>query len=135
MAAVARFSLVAIDTADPLALAEFYSRITGWPVDPIPAGQEWWVQLRAPHGVVLAFQLDADHADPGWPDGDPPQQMHLDFDVDDLDAAEAEVIALGAHKAAHQPKPQFWRVFTDPAGHPFCLVLDEAQRDALASSP
>ena len=123
MSPIARFSLVALDCPDPMALARFYGALTGWEIEPVPAGQEWWVQLRSPSGATLAFQEVADHRPPSWPDGDPPQQLHLDFDVDDLDAGEAEVVALGARKVDDQPKPQFWRVFLDPAGHPFCLVL------------
>ena len=46
--------------------------------------------------------------------------MHLDVDVDDLDIAEAAVLELGATKHGHQPGTTF-RVFLDPAGHPFCL--------------
>jgi len=52
-----------------------------------------------------------------------PQQMHLDVIVDDLDVAETAVLALGATKHEHQPGTSF-RVFLDPAGHPFCLCLD-----------
>ena len=37
-----------------------------------------------------------------------------------LDSAEAAVIGLGATKHSHQPGTTF-RVFLDPAGHPFCL--------------
>ncbi|MFE4827413.1 VOC family protein [Streptomyces sp. NPDC056672] len=32
-----------------------------------------------------------------------PQQIHLDFTVDDLDEAEALLLRLGAAKPAHQP--------------------------------
>ena len=39
----------------------------------------------------------------------------------DLDAGEAAVVALGARKHEVQPGETF-RVFLDPAGHPFCLV-------------
>jgi hypothetical protein len=48
--------------------------------------------------------------------------MHLDFTVPDLDAGEREVLALGAAKHQVQPAPEAFRVFLDPAGHPFCLV-------------
>jgi hypothetical protein len=48
--------------------------------------------------------------------------MHLDVVVDDLDAAEQAVLGLGATKHSHQPGTSF-RVFLDPAGHPFCLCL------------
>jgi hypothetical protein len=42
--------------------------------------------------------------------------------VRDLDEAEPEVLALGATKPEHQPGTSF-RVFLDPAGHPFCLCV------------
>lgn len=45
----------------------------------------------------------------------------VDFDVPDLDDAEAQVLELGARRASFQPSEDF-RVFLDPAGHPFCLV-------------
>jgi hypothetical protein len=52
-----------------------------------------------------------------------PQQMHLDVIVDHLDVAEAAVLDLGATKLEHQPGTSF-RVFLDPAGHPFYLCVD-----------
>ena len=51
-----------------------------------------------------------------------PQQLHLDFAVDDLDQAEALILELGAAKPQFQPDDDRWRVFTDSAGHPFCLT-------------
>jgi hypothetical protein len=42
--------------------------------------------------------------------------------VDDLDAAEKAALDAGATKAEHQPEPDRWRVFLDPAGHPFCVT-------------
>ena len=71
---------------------------------------------------MLAFQLAPDHQPPQWPGGEHPQQFHLDFDVPDLDAGEEQVLAIGARKHDHQPGTTF-RVFLDPAGHPFCLCL------------
>ena len=118
MAGIARYSLTAIDCPDPQALARFYGAITGWEVD---SDNGRWVQLRSDGGATLAFQRAPDLVPPGWPDGDPPQQAHLDFDVDDLDEGEEQVLALGARKAEFQPSEQF-RVVLDPAGHPFCLV-------------
>jgi catechol 2,3-dioxygenase-like lactoylglutathione lyase family enzyme len=116
---VGRLSVVALDCRDPHALATFYGAITGLEID---GGDDTWVQLRATGGVALAFQLAPDHEPPVWPRGDRPQQAHLDFDVDDLDSSEQQVLALGARKADVQPGSTF-RVFLDPAGHPFCLVL------------
>ena len=101
-------------------LAAFYSAITGWEVED-DDGNEEWIQLRSNGGVTLAFQLAPDHQPPVGPGGERPQQAHLDFDVDDLDAGQEEVLALGARQADVQPGSSF-RVFLDPAGHPFCLV-------------
>jgi hypothetical protein len=46
--------------------------------------------------------------------------MHLDIKVDDFDDAEAAVLALGATKAGSETKT--FRVYLDPAGHPFCFI-------------
>jgi hypothetical protein len=50
-----------------------------------------------------------------------PQQTYLDIWVDDVDAAEKAVLALGATRMPNEHENGF-RVFTDPSGHPFCLV-------------
>lgn len=131
MRVIARLSLVALDCPNPESLAAFYSAITGWPLAPVE--EDDWLELVSDGGATIAFQRVADHQPPDWPTGARPQQLHLDFDVDDLDAAEAEIVALGAVKVAHQPKPHFWRVFLDPAGHPFCLVLAGDLRERLAA--
>jgi catechol 2,3-dioxygenase-like lactoylglutathione lyase family enzyme len=119
MSPIARFGLIALDCPDPRRLAEFYGAITGWEIERDDGD---WVQLRADGGATIAFQLAPDHVPPQWPDPSHPQQLHIDFDVDDLAVAEEQVIALGARKADEQPGEGF-TVFLDPAGHPFCLVL------------
>ncbi|KAA0023716.1 VOC family protein [Antrihabitans cavernicola] len=63
-----------------------------------------------------------DYQRPTWPAGALPKQIHLELAVDDLDKAEAEAVELGARRAADQSDPTRWRVFLDPAGHPFCLT-------------
>ena len=115
MTAIAKFSVVAIDCREPRKVAEFYSAVLGVP---IAREEPDWVQLA--EGAPLAFQLAPDHVPPQWPSAEHPQQMHLDLDVTDLDTAEEAVLALGARKHEHQPGKTF-RVFLDPAGHPFCL--------------
>ena len=49
--------------------------------------------------------------------------VRADGDVDDLDTAEEAAIDLGATKHPDQPGTSY-RVFLDPAGHPFCLCLE-----------
>ena len=41
--------------------------------------------------------------------------------VADLDAAEQEVLALGAKALDTEDRARSFRVYADPAGHPFCL--------------
>lgn len=120
MTAIARLSLTAIDCPDPRALAAFYSAITDWPID--PESNDEWVELVSDVGTTLAFQRVADYRAPEWPGQEHPQQLHVDFDVPDLDAGEQQVLALGARKHDVQPGTTF-RVYLDPVGHPFCLVL------------
>ena len=51
-------------------------------------------------------------------------QQHLDFLVDDLDAACALAEEAGAQQiGAHEDDDEIVRVYRDPAGHPFCLFV------------
>lgn len=123
MSGIARLTTVVLDCPDPWLLARFYARLTGWEqLD----GDEDWVDLSDGSGVRLAFQRAPDHQPPRWPEPGRPQQFHLDLaiDADHLADAEAEVLSNGAGKASTQPGSTF-RVYTDPAGHPFCLCWDE----------
>ena len=120
MTAIASFAVTVLDCREPRVLAEFYSALTGAPI--VRAEDDWCPAGRRTRGVALAFQLAPDHEPPQWPGGEHPQQFHLDFDVPDLDVGEAQVLAIGARKHDHQPGTTF-RVFLDPAGHPFCLCL------------
>ena len=117
--AVARFPSFVIDCPDPAALAAFYTAVLDWNAE-VSAD---WADIRVENGQCISFQQVKDYTPPTWPTQQVPQQMHLDVIVDDLDAAEAAVLDLGAIKHEHQPGTTF-RVFLDPAGHPFCLCLD-----------
>jgi hypothetical protein len=55
----------------------------------------------------------------------PDPQVHVDIRVPDVEAATGEVLALGARRLSRAPERGF-RVFADPAGHPFCLVFGGA---------
>jgi predicted enzyme related to lactoylglutathione lyase len=118
--AIARFPVVVLDCPDPKTLAEFYGVLLDWKVE--QGSEDRW-SVRAEYGDSLGFQKVERFTPPQWPGQDVPQQMHLDVVVDDLDVAEAAVLDLGASKHEHQPGTTF-RVFLDPAGHPFCLCAD-----------
>lgn len=114
--AIARFPSVVLDCPDPVALARFYGAMLDWPV----SIDDGWTEIKSDYGQVIDFQEVENYRAPQWPGQEVPQQSHLDLVVDDLDAAETAVLELGATKAEHQPGTTF-RVFLDPAGHPFCL--------------
>ncbi|HEU5035753.1 MAG TPA: VOC family protein [Nocardioides sp.] len=115
--AIARFPTFVYDCPDAGALARFYAALLDWEV----TENDGWFDLRPADGSsCISFQSVEGHRAPTWPTQDVPQQLHLDVVVADLDEAEAQVVALGATRAGHQPGTTF-RVFLDPAGHPFCL--------------
>jgi catechol 2,3-dioxygenase-like lactoylglutathione lyase family enzyme len=108
---------------DAATLADFYRRLLGWAVDVAEPG---WVVLRQPGGShTLNFQTEPRFVRPAWPAGPGEQQMmmHLEIRVDDLGAGVAQAVALGATLAAFQPQEDV-RVCLDPAGHPFCLFIE-----------
>jgi len=109
-----------MDCPDAGALAAFYAALLDWTAE---VSDDWADIRSADGGQCISFQRVADYTAPRWPDQRVPQQMHLDVIVDDLDAGEAAVVALGATKHEFQPGTTF-RVFLDPAGHPFCLCVD-----------
>lgn len=115
-----KLTAITLDCADPEGLAEFYRQATG--LDLHPRSDADFAGLTDEHGLFLGFQRVDDYRAPRWPGQTVPQQIHLDFVVDDLDEAESRVLELGATKPAHQPGGARWRVFADPAGHPFCLT-------------
>ena len=108
-----------LDCPDPASLAEFYSGLLGWKVQ----DDGDWAVVRSGDGQRISFQQVESYRAPEWPGQELPQQVHLDVFVDDLDSAESAVLELGATKHDHQPGSDF-RVFLDPAGHPFCLCID-----------
>ncbi len=120
---LARLRSVVLDCPDPRSLAEFYKEVLG---GKIAFAEDDWVVLTV-DGLRLAFQFAEGFAAPTWPTGERPQQFHLDVTVDDVDAVEPQVLALGATKHAVQPGEAAgdpFRVYLDPVGHPFCLCWD-----------
>jgi hypothetical protein len=117
---IGRLEKSVLDCPDPRALATFYGEILGMGVNEDADG-DWVVIGREPGYRELAFQRADPYVPPRWPDPDRPQHEHLDIRVFDVDAAEEAVLALGATRVPNEHEDGF-RVFTDPAGHPFCLV-------------
>lgn len=107
---------VSFDVDDASAAARFWANVLG---DPIAYEGEEGAMLGG--GKAVMFQHVDGYQAPDWPDPSRPQQGHLDLRVPDgdLDAAEAAVLALGARRLPGGGEG--FRVFADPANHPFCL--------------
>lgn len=115
--ALARLASTALDCSDPSALVDFWAALLGGEV---AFRSDEFCAMRAADGWLAAVKVD-DYKPPTWPDPAVPKQIHLDLKVEDLDAAQAEAVRLGARLANVQPAADRWRVLLDPAGHPFCL--------------
>jgi catechol 2,3-dioxygenase-like lactoylglutathione lyase family enzyme len=117
-----KLTATVLGAPDAQELAAFYCRLLGWTVR---KGEPGWVALSTPDGGAgLSFQTEPGYTRPAWPAGADDQQMmmHLDIEVDDLEAAGAHAVATGAALAEYQPQEDV-RVYLDPAGHPFCLWI------------
>jgi catechol 2,3-dioxygenase-like lactoylglutathione lyase family enzyme len=124
---VGKLQCVVLDCPDVLELARFYGSLLGGVVnqpDPRWAVGSGFSTVHVTSGLVLAFQHVRDYRPPRWPDAAYPQQFHLDIEAGDLDQAQARVLGLGARLVHVDPRG--WRVFADPAGHPFCLLAGPA---------
>ncbi|HEV7193361.1 MAG TPA: VOC family protein [Jatrophihabitantaceae bacterium] len=111
--------LLVLDAADMAAESAFWAGLLGGTVE----AEDDWHTISVDGQERLAIQLAPDHVRPEWPHGQP-QQMHLDLFVDDIAAADAHAIGLGAVllQAARNPASSTgFQVYADPAGHPFCL--------------
>ena len=117
---VGRLEKTVLDCPDPRALAAFYAEVLGMQVN--EDSDDWVVIGDVPGARRLAFQRVTTWVPPNWPDPRPLGQLHLDIRVDDADAAEIAVLALGARRLPAERETGF-RVFADPVGHPFCLVF------------
>jgi catechol 2,3-dioxygenase-like lactoylglutathione lyase family enzyme len=126
--AVGRILSVVVDCRDPDVSSRFWQQLLGYErlYDDVAEQGTEWVTIGRPDDDRdrLSFQRVADHQPPTWPTGPRPQQLHLDLRVEDLEAADQQVLAAGAQPLGEtvvHPDEMF-RVYADPDGHPFCLV-------------
>lgn len=134
----ARMSAVVLEAPDPYALAEFYSRVLEQPITKVSqsdADTVEWVDVGERSGVRVSVQRAPDHQPPRWPDPASSMQIHLDILVDDIEAGERRALESGAvrlpwgsaeeeEQGLREPGAGGFRVYLDPAGHPFCLEFE-----------
>lgn len=112
--------VVVFDAADLAPESSFWAGLLGGTVD----AEEDWHMVFVDGEPRVGVQLAPDHVPPDWPGGTPRQQIHLDLWVDDFRTAHDQVMSLGASllkPATESDSPDNFQVYTDPAGHPFCL--------------
>ena len=114
---------IVLNSPQPGSLAAFWARLVGG--TPV----EWydgWITLEpAPHGQRLSFQRSDTQTGYGVND------VHFDVLVEDLESAHRRVLSAGGayieERWSPRPgpgeEPIPWRVYADPDGHRFCLVV------------
>jgi catechol 2,3-dioxygenase-like lactoylglutathione lyase family enzyme len=117
-----RHQVVVFDASDLEAESAFWAEILGGEVQ---RDSDWHLVVVDGEPRV-GVQFAPDHVPPVWPDGEPPQQIHLDLWVEDFAAAHDEVLRLGARvlrPAQGATAGDDFQVYADPAGHPFWSLL------------
>ncbi|WP_018681008.1 VOC family protein [Actinokineospora enzanensis] len=117
---IGRLRSIVLDTRDPGRLARFYAALLGGEVT---TEEEDWYVVTDPNGGRLACQLSPEHEPPRFPDPAGSQQLHLDIAVEDIEEADRRVLEIGATRVPDPHPETDFRVYRDPAGHPFCLVF------------
>ena len=112
--------VIDIDGRHPTRLQDFYHNLLSW------EKKEMYGMLAvvSDSGFALMFQpTDTEYIPPIWPEQENTQQkqMHLDFEVSDLEAATARALELGATESPGQYAGDGVITMFDPEGHPFCL--------------
>jgi hypothetical protein len=110
---------IVLDCPDPDSLATFYAELLS--MVRVQDEADWVVIGDAADRPGVAFARVPDYRPPTWPTGERPQYWHFDVRVDYLDSAEQAVLDLGATRLLGGGET--FRVFADPVGHPFCLIL------------
>ncbi len=131
---IGRLDNLILEARDPYALAHFYSGLLGLPITRVDGDPPaCWVDIGNERANRMSFQYAPGHQPPRWPDPASSMQFHLDIEVDDIEEAEPKVLALGATRlpwdsaeeetrGLREPGNGGFRVYADPAGHPFCLI-------------
>lgn len=100
------------------------------PTDGSPDDADWLVLVDDNGNRVPNIQEKKDTTPPTWPSEEVPMQIHKDFrvlSVEDLEGHRERAETLGARvlhdRSQDEGEPLY--VLADPAGHPFCLLVQE----------
>jgi Glyoxalase-like domain len=110
--AVVGIAALAVDCAEPAALAGWWSRLLGGSVEVDDDGD---ATLHTPGGLAIDFQRVPEAKTVK-------NRLHLDLRSADLAAATEQAVALGATRADDIYDGGRWQVLRDPEGNEFCLL-------------
>lgn len=134
-----RLRAVVLDSLDARRAAEFWRVLLGYQYragdeppaagEPDPNGRDWLVLVDGAGEARIAFQQVDEQLRTTWPDQSVPQQLHLDLAVPgaaDLERQHERVLELGGElRFDRSDDPdEALRVYTDPDGHPFCILVE-----------
>jgi catechol 2,3-dioxygenase-like lactoylglutathione lyase family enzyme len=112
----ARLDQIVLDCRDPRSLVRFWAGLLGG--EPVDRAHNW-SHVEPPNFPRLAFQ-PVPEAKAGK------NRLHLDIEVDAIEPAIAEALALGAIRLGrvHTDEKGSFQVMRDPEGNEFCFVTD-----------
>jgi predicted enzyme related to lactoylglutathione lyase len=119
MAGIGRFLFVTIDSQDADRLAAFWAAVLGTEVDTTMDEGRFVFLKRSDSLPVLCFQR-VPEAKVGK------NRLHLDLEVEDLDAATADIVALGGSRVGDTDRHLesfVWRTMADPEGDEFDITV------------
>ena len=110
--AVVGISALAVDCADPPALAEWWTELLGGQVVVDADGD---ARLVTAAGLAIDFLRVPEPKTVK-------NRLHLDLATSDLAAATEQALRMGAERADDVYAGGSWRVLRDPEGNEFCLL-------------
>jgi predicted enzyme related to lactoylglutathione lyase len=117
-------NVLTFDCAAPLALARFWSAVTGWPLHEESGDEEAMVVAPEPRPSLLFVRV---------PEGKSAKnRIHFDLRPTDRtrDEEVVRLTGIGAviHSDLRRPDGTGWVVLTDPEGNEFCVERSAAER-------
>ncbi len=109
---------VVVDCVHPMTLAQFWCAVVGGVIDARTQSAEWVAIEQVPGVASIAFQRVPEPKTVK-------NRVHLDVNVDDLDAATRTALELGAVTVGDvvEEETNRFQVMHDPEGNEFCLVM------------
>jgi predicted enzyme related to lactoylglutathione lyase len=127
-----KHQVVVFDAADLATESRFWAGVLDGTVD----AEDDWHMVVVDGEPRVGVQLAPNHVPPDWPDGAPPQQIHIDLWVEDFESAHERVMSLGAKvlKPARTSIPAtIFRCTPIPLGTPSaCVGLNDSEKGLRA---